>query len=145
MATDRKSKSRLRLVNLRPPAAEGAGVVPEGPAQEVVAIGLGYRILISEQAEVWTVRGMLRDGTPTREEVGELSFSVIPGDSEPATAINGHMAPPPPYTLSLSETELHEQLHAIIQQLGYDHEGYYLSVGVGGQFHYEENYERADE
>jgi hypothetical protein len=134
---DRKSKSRIRLVNLRASGNEDRGNA-EGPIQEVVNIGLGYRILISEQAEVWTVSGTLRDGTVARDDMGELSFVIIPGEGQPATAITGYLAPSAPYRLAIPETSLREQLRDLVGQLGYDREGYYLAVGTGGSTLYEE-------
>src|SRR4051794_11898991 len=87
-----------RVVNLRAIGQEKRGSdKAEGPAQDVVGIALGYRIVYTEQAEVWTVRGILRDGSASRDDIGELSFILIPGDMEPATALTGFIAPPPPY------------------------------------------------
>lgn len=138
---DRKSKSRIRLVSLRPSAGEDK-TVAEGPRQELVGIELGYRILISEQAEVWTLVGSRRDGTLTQEEIGELCFVLIPGTEEPATAVTGFIAPAAPYALTLSDEALQEQLRDLVTQLGYDKEGFYISLGIGGRFHYDENYRR---
>jgi hypothetical protein len=114
----------------------------EGPTQEIVGVGLGYRMVFSEQAEVWTVRGLLRDGTVARDDIGELSFVLIPGTSEPATAVTGFVAPSPPYVLALSEDALWKQVRNMLVQLGYDQDGFYASIGIGGKYAYYEEYDR---
>ena len=112
----------------------------EMPSQEIVGVALGYRVMISEQAEVWTLAGALKDGTYTKEEVGELSFALIPGEEQPATAVTGFVAPAPPYVLAAQPVALQQQLRALIAQLGYDRDGYYVSLGIGGQFLFDDNY-----
>jgi hypothetical protein len=112
----------------------------DDPVQEVVGIALGFRMVFSEQAEIWTVRGILRDGSPTKEDVGELSFVLIPGDMEPATAVTGFIAVQPPYALALNEDQLWQQLRGFVVQLGYDQDGFYASIGVGGRHRYYEEY-----
>lgn len=137
---ERKGTTRPRIVNLRALTNDGAREKKEGPAQDVTGIVLGYRMVFSEQAEVWTVRGVLRDGTLTKEDVGELSFVLIPGSLEPATAVTGFVAPMPPYVLSLTEEALWQQLRVMVVQLGYDQEGFYSSIGLGGRHCYYEEY-----
>ena len=140
---ERKGTNRGRLVNLR---AVGSGPdksnKAEGPAQEVVAVALGCRMVFSEQAEIWTVSGLLQDGSVAREDVGELSFALIPGDTEPATAITGFIAPTAPYVLAVSEDQLWQQIRGMVVQLGYDQDGFYASIGVGGRHRYFEDYKR---
>ena len=139
---DKKSKYRMRLLNLRT-VGPNDKTATEGPTREVIGISLGHRLVISEQAEVWTVVGELADGTVTKEEVGELSFVLIPGETEPATAVTGFVAAPPSYSLGITDAALQEQLRSIIMQLGYEREGYYVAVGVGGRFFYDEDYRKA--
>lgn len=141
---DRKGPPRGRVVNLRAVSGKDrkADDGDKGPKQELVGLGLGYRLVFSEQAEVWTVRGVLPDGTPSRDDIGELSFVMIPGDMEPATAITGFIAPPPPYVLGISEEVLWQNLRAMIVQLGYDQEGFHLSLGVDGKPRYYEDFRR---
>jgi hypothetical protein len=139
---DRKANPRGRVVNLRAISDKGRSEKSEGPSQELIGVALGYRLVYSEQAEVWTVRGILRDGSPSRDDIGELSFVMIPGEMEPATAVTGFIAPASPYLLSLSEDALWQQLRAMIIQLGYDQEGFYLSLAVGGKLRYYEDYRR---
>lgn len=141
MASDRKGRSRLRLVNLDAVGGE-SGTVVDGPQQEVVALSLSYRVLISEQAEVWTLSGLLADGDVTKEDIGEISLVLIPGDEQPATSVTGFIAPRPPYILGLSEAKLREELRSLLMQLGYDRDGYYLSVAFGGKHLYDEAFDR---
>ncbi len=139
---ERKGTNRPRIVALRALGSETGREKKEGPAQDVTGIVLGYRMVFSEQAEVWTVRGVLRDGTLTKEDVGELSFVLIPGSQEPATAVTGFVAPMPPYVMALSEETLWQQLRVMVVQLGYDQEGFYSSIGLGGRHCYYEEYDR---
>ena len=142
---DRRSNPRIRAVNLRAlnQNQEGGGERPDGPAQEIIAVGLSFRMVFSEQAEIWTVRGMLRDGEPTKEDIGELSFVMIPGEEEPATAITGFIAPQAPYLLGLSEETLWQHVRAMVVQLGYDQDGFYASLAVGGAHRYYEEFRRS--
>lgn len=137
---ERKGTPRGRVVNLRA-ISHGDGKF-EGTTQEIIGIALGYRLVYSEQAEVWTVRGIQRDGAPTRDDIGELSFILIPGDMEPATAVTGFIAPAPPYVLALSEDAIWQQLRAMVVQLGYDQDGFYASLGIGGRPRFYEDYRR---
>lgn len=137
MASERKTRSRLRLINLSAVGPDDKAA-KDGPAQEIVGLGLSYRVIISEQAEVWTVQGILKDGTATKEDIGELSLVLIPGNEEPATSVTGFITPSAPYVLSLPEPKLREELRTLMVQLGYDRDGYYLSVGVGGAYVYDE-------
>lgn len=141
---DRKKGLRMRSVNLRAvsPNEDGTGRSAEGPAQEIVGIALGFRLVHAQDAEIWTVTGLLRDGMPTQQEVGELAFTLIPGDSEPATAVVGFLAPPRPYFIGIAEEALGKQLKGLVTQLGYDIDGFYASVSVGGQHKYFEDYKR---
>ena len=136
---DRKGKPRIRLVNLRGPDS-GKTDATDQTRKEIVGISLGYRVLISEQAEVWTVAGLLADGTVAKEEIGELAFALMPGEHEPATAITGFLAPAPPYVMSIPKENLWQELRSIVTQLGYDQDGFYVSVGVGGERNYFEDY-----
>jgi hypothetical protein len=136
---ERKSKNRMRLVQMRTPGQDDKSA-GERPSQEIVGIALGYRVMISEMAEVWTLSGALKDGTYTKEEVGELSFALIPGEEQPATAVTGFVAPAAPYVLAVPQVTLQQQLRAVIAQLGYDRDGYYISLGIGGQFFFDDNY-----
>ncbi|MCX6118177.1 MAG: hypothetical protein NT027_11595 [Proteobacteria bacterium] len=102
----------------------------------VMAIGLGDRIVVSEGAEVWTVKGVLSDGKIVENPVGELSFVLIPGHAEPATAVVGYIAPRPPYSLAVAEEHLWPQIRGMIAQLGYDMDGYYASIAIGGKVCY---------
>lgn len=136
-----KGTNRPRVVNLRAIGKDSTGAgLKEGPAQEVTGIVLGYRMVFSEQAEVWTVRGVLSDGSLTKDDVGELSFVLIPGSLEPATAVTGFVSPMPPYVVSISAETLWQQLRTMVVQLGYDQEGFYASVGLGGRHCYFEEY-----
>lgn len=141
---ERKSRNRLRLVNLKavgPAGLSGDSDTPEaGKVAEIMALSLSQRVLISEQAEVWTVCGVLRDGKLTSEDIGELSLALIPGDTAPATSVTGFLAPSPPYQLAMPEPRLKEELHLLMQQLGYERDGYYLSVGFGGGYLYHESF-----
>ena len=136
---DRKVNPRGRVVNLRAIGSD-RGPKEDGPNQEVVGIALGFRLVFSSEAEVWTVRGILRDGSPSRDDIGELSFITIPGDTEPATAVTRFLAPPPPYTLAIGEESILQQLRGMLVQLGYDQEGFYASLGIGGKPRYFEEF-----
>lgn len=139
---ERKGTNRARLVSLRSiGGSQDNQSTSEGSLREIVGVGLGYRMVFAEQAEVWTVRGYLRDGSVTKEDVGELSFVLIPGTSEPATAITGFVAAAAPYTLNLTEDALWKQLRGMLMQLGYDQEGFYASIGFGGRHCYYEECE----
>jgi len=137
---ERKGTPRGRVVNLRSIKQDGRGEKTEGPSQELIGIALGFRLVYAEQAEIWTVRGILRDGNASRDDIGELSFIMIPGEMEPATAVTGFISPAAPYVLALSEDALWGQLRGIIVQLGYDQEGFYVSLSVGGKPRYYEDY-----
>ena len=140
---ERKSTSRGgRVVNLRSIGGGESGDKSEGPNQELIGIALGFRLVFSNEAEVWTVRGILRDGSPSREDIGEVSFILIPGDVEPATAVTGFIAPPPPYVLAVPEETLWQQLRGMVVQLGYDLDGFYVSLGIGGKARYFEEFSR---
>lgn len=137
-----KASTRMRVVNLRAVSSSEGGEKTKGPSQDVVGIALGFRMVISEQAEIWTVRGILRDGTVSKDDIGDLSFTLIPGDMEPATAVTGFIAPTPPYALAMNEDQVWQQLRGLVLQLGYDQEGFYASVGIGGKHAYWEDYHR---
>ena len=138
----KKIGARGRLVSLRSVGGKSSNDKTEGPAQDVVAVSLGYRMVHSEQSEIWTITGILRSGEPTRQDVGELSFILIPGDMEPATAVTGFISPTPPYFLGMNEDALWQQIRAMVVQLGYDIDGFYASIAVGGQHRYYEDYKR---
>jgi hypothetical protein len=141
---DRKKPPNRRLVSLRAVSTNKAGdpTSADGPQQEIIAIALGYRMVHAQDSEIWTVTGLLRDGMPTRQDIGELSFTVIPGDTEPATAVVGFLAPQAPYFLGVTEDAMWQQLRGIVTQLGYDIDGFYASLSVGGTQKYFEDYKR---
>ncbi|TWW10021.1 hypothetical protein E3A20_08520 [Planctomyces bekefii] len=131
---ERKNNSRNRVSNLRAvPNRDQSGSSKDGLSGEVMGVTLGDRVVFSEQAEVWSVRGMLKDGTLLKEPVGELSFILIPGTHEPAAAIVGYVAPKAPLTLAADEDILWPQIRSMIVQLGYDIDGYYASISFGGR------------
>jgi hypothetical protein len=135
---------RNRSVNLRAVPSRDKGELggnkKDGPAQEIVGVALGDRMVFSEQAEVWTLRGLLQGGGFARENVGELSFILIPGTQEPATAVVGFVSPSAPYTLAASEDVLWPQIRGMVMQLGYDMDGFYASVSFGGRYAYFEDF-----
>ncbi len=138
---ERKSKNRIRLVNLRPVGGESSSDTPPTSTQ-VVSLALGYRVVLSEQAEVWTLSGLLADGTVAKEVVGELSFVLIPGDEEPAVSVTGFVSAAAPYVLTIPEEQARQEVRNVVTQLGYDRDGYYLSLSIGGTPHYEEHINR---
>ena len=138
---ERKGPSRGRVVNLRA-VPNRDSKQKEGPPQEIVGVVLGDRLVFSEQAEVWTVRGLLKGGTLARENVGELSFVLIPGTQEPATAVIGYIAPAPPLSLMVGEDVIWPQIRAMVVQLGYDVDGFYASVAIGGRASYIEDFQQ---
>jgi hypothetical protein len=133
-------RARLGAAHLRVVMGEGGKSEPTN--FDVVGVTLGYRMVFSEQAEVWTVTGILRDGEVVPQELGTLSFCLIPGDTEPATAVVGFVSPPHPYKVAISKDELFEQMKMMVMQLGYDLGGFYLSIAVGGEQRYYEDFRR---
>lgn len=131
-----RSRANLRAVPNRDRETKGK----DGPPQEIVGVVLGDRLVFSEQAEVWTLRGVLKGGVVHRESVGELSFVLIPGTQEPATAVVGFIAPEVPLTLTASEDALWPQIRSMVVQLGYDIDGFYASIAFGGRSAYFEDY-----
>lgn len=131
----RGGRGFLRAVSQESRDVTGVGV------QEVIAMALGFRIVFSDQSEIWTVRGILRDGSPTVDDIGELSFLAIPSDEEPATAVTGFIALPPTYALAMNDDQLLQQIRGFVVQLGYDQDDYYVSIGVGGRHRYFESQE----
>ena len=132
MFTERSITSRARHLK----AVKGASsenTTDDTTVGEILVVGLGDRMVISEQAEVWTVRGVLSDGQVLRDPVGELSFVMIPGQFQPATAVVGYIAPHAPNKLGIAEDILWPQLRAMISQLGYDLDGFYVSIAVNGK------------
>lgn len=132
MLTERSISSRIRHLK----AIKGASTednTTETTAGEILVVGLGDRMVISEQAEVWTIRGVLNDGRVLQDPVGEVSFVMIPGQFQPATAVVGYIAPHAPHVLGISEEKLWPQLRAMISQLGYDLDGFYVSLSVNGK------------
>jgi hypothetical protein len=132
MLTDRTISSRIR--HLR--ALDGASknnTPTESGSGEIIVVGLGDRMVISEQAEVWTIRGVLNDGRVLEDAVGEISFVMIPGQFQPATAVVGFIAPHAPHVLGISEDTIWPQLRAMISQLGYDLDGFYVSMSINGR------------
>lgn len=132
MLSDRSISNRTR--HLR--AVKGASSddsTKEIGSGEIIVVGLGDRMVISEQAEVWTVRGVAKDGRVLEEAVGEISFIMIPGQFQPATAVVGYIAPPLPHVLGVSEEVLWPQIRAMISQLGYDLDGFYVSLSINGR------------
>ncbi|MBM4250749.1 MAG: hypothetical protein FJ146_02135 [Deltaproteobacteria bacterium] len=140
---DRKSQPRERVVNLRAIGSQGRdNTKSEGPVQEIIGIALGFRVVFTNEAEVWTVRGITRDGSPSTEDIGELTFILLPGDVEPATAVTGFIAPPAPYVLAVPEEVMRQHIRGMVVQLGYDLDGFYVSLGVGGKAHFFEEFGR---
>lgn len=137
---ERKGPKRQRVVNLRAVPNRNQRDKLEGPVQEVVGIVLGDRVVFSEQAEVWTVRGLTKTGDLVHESIGELSFILIPGTQEPATAVIGYISPAAPYSLIVGEDVLWPQLRSMVVQLGYDIDGFYASVSIGGRAAYFEDF-----
>jgi hypothetical protein len=67
------------------------------------------------------------------DAVGEISFVMIPGQFQPATAVVGFIAPHAPHVLGISEETIWPQLRAMISQLGYDLDGFYVSMSINGR------------
>jgi hypothetical protein len=132
MFSERSISNRIRHLKAVKASGQG-GSKDESPAGEIIVVGLGDRMVISEQAEVWTVRGVLRDGQVLQDPVGEISFTMIPGQFQPSTAVIGYIAPHAPNILGISEETLWPQLRAMIAQLGYDLDGFYVSMSVNGK------------
>jgi hypothetical protein len=124
MFTDRSISSRIRHLKAVKGATSDDNSKEVGG--EIVVVGLGDRMVISEQAEVWTVRGVLSDGRVMQDPVGEISFVMIPGQFQPATAVVGYIAPHEPHRLGIAEETLWPQL-------GYDLDGFYVSLSVNGK------------
>jgi len=132
MQTDHSTTSRVRhLRAVKAPSSQATTTKIE--AGEILVVGLGDRMVISEQAEIWTIRGVLQDGRVLEEPVGEISFVMIPGQFQPATAVVGFIAPPAPHVLGVGEEILWPQLRAMISQLGYDLDGFYVSLSINGR------------
>lgn len=132
MLTERSSSARIRHLKAIKSAKIGDSI-DESPTGEILIVGLGDRMVISEQAEVWTVRGVLSDGRVLPDPVGEMSFVMIPGQFQPATAVVGYLAPHEPNRLAVPEESLWPQLRAMISQLGYDLDGFYVSMSINGR------------
>ncbi len=131
--TTKGRTSRLKVLNSLSQSEKDDTQPPEFSAGEILVVGLGDRMVISEQAEVWTIRGVLSDGRVLADPVGEISFVMIPGQFQPATAVVGYIAPHAPHILGITETVLWPQLRAMISQLGYDLDGFYVSLSVNGK------------
>jgi hypothetical protein len=132
MLTDRTISSRIRHLRALDGASKDNNLTEAGPG-EIIVVGLGDRMVISEQAEVWTIRGVLSDGRVLEDAVGEISFVMIPGQFQPATAVVGFIAPHAPHVLGISEDTIWPQLRAMISQLGYDLDGFYVSMSINGR------------
>jgi hypothetical protein len=132
MFIERSPPGRARHLKAVKPAAESSSddVTLSG---EIILVGLGDRMVISDQAEVWTVRGVLRDGRVLTDPVGEISFVMIPGQFQPASAIIGYIAPHVPHVLAISSETIWTQIRAMISQLGYDLDGFYVSMAIDGK------------
>jgi hypothetical protein len=131
MFTDRAISTRVR--HLKAVKGASSSQTTDELAGEIIVVGLGDRMVISEQAEVWTIRGVLSDGRVLQDPVGEVSFVMIPGQFQPATAVVGYISPHAPHQLAVSEETLWPQLRAMISQLGYDLDGFYVSMSVHGK------------
>jgi hypothetical protein len=131
--TPKSRTSRLKVLNSLSQSEKDDTQTPEVVAGEILVVGLGDRMVISEQAEVWTIRGVLSDGRVLADPVGEISFVMIPGQFQPATAVVGYIAPHAPNILGITESVLWPQLRAMISQLGYDLDGFYVSLSVNGK------------
>jgi hypothetical protein len=132
MLTDHSIPSRVRHLRAVKGSNENSSTT-ESRSGQILVVGLGDRMVISEQAEVWTIRGVLDDGRVLEEAVGEMSFVMIPGQYQPATAVIGYIAPPAPHSLGVSEEILWPQIRAMISQLGYDLDGFYVSLSINGK------------
>jgi hypothetical protein len=133
MFTERSITSRVRHLKAVKIGLADDNSSTDTTIGEIVVVGLGDRMVISEQAEVWTIRGVLNDGRVLNDPVGEISFVMIPGQFQPATAVVGYIAPHAPNRLGISEEALWPQLRAMISQLGYDLDGFYVSLSVNGK------------
>jgi len=133
MITDHSISSRIRHLRAIKGSVDGSSTTTEVQAGQILVVGLGDRMVISEQAEIWTMRGVLHDGRVLDEAVGEISFVMIPGQYQPATAVIGFIAPPAPHVLGVGEDVLWPQLRAMISQLGYDLDGFYVSMSINGK------------
>jgi hypothetical protein len=133
MQTDHSNSSRIRHLRAIKGSVDGSTTTTQAPAGQILVVGLGDRMVISEQAEIWTLRGVLHDGRVLDEAVGEMSFVMIPGQYQPATAVVGYIAPPTPHVLGVGEDSLWPQLRAMISQLGYDLDGFYVSMSIDGK------------
>ena len=131
--TTKTRTSRLKVLNSSSPSDSNGTQTTEIVAGEILVVGLGDRMVISEQAEVWPIRGVLSDGRVLADPVGEISFVMIPGQFQPATAVVGYIAPHAPNILGIPEAVLWPQLRAMISQLGYDLDGFYVSLAVNGK------------
>jgi hypothetical protein len=132
MFSERSISSRIRHLKAVKASSHG-GSKDDSIGGEIIVVGLGDRMVISEQAEVWTVRGVLRDGQVLQDPVGEISFVMIPGQFQPSTAVIGYISPHEPHVMGISDESLWPQLRAMISQLGYDLDGFYVSMSVNGK------------
>ena len=141
LSTEKPGRARMQLVKKAQSGASATGGDASGATEgDVVAIGLGDRMVISEHAEVWTLKGVLSTGTVLSEPVGEISFVLIPGNFQPATAVVGYVAPHVPFKLGLNDDTLWPQIRAMIAQLGYDLDGFYVSLSVHGKPFYRKEF-----
>ncbi len=130
---DRSKPSRPRVVNLKAVAPSKDGV-STGEVSEVVGVTLGCRLIDTETTEVWTVRGIRRDGHLTREPLGELCFITLFELDQAVVVVSGFISEPEGVTLSMQKDVFWEHIRAMINQLGHSDEGFLGSIGVGGQY-----------
>ncbi len=130
---DRSKNPRPRLINLKPSVGGGASS-DMGLTQEIMGIALGRRLIHLEQTEIWTVRGVLRDGKLTPGNIGELTFLSVVDLEGVVIVVNGFVAEIQGTKLSMSDEQLWDYIAAMIEQLGYDSEGFFGTIGVGGSF-----------
>lgn len=138
--SDSSAAKRMRLVKALSTSGANRGTEEEPPPSEIFAIGLGDRMVISEQAEVWTIKGVFRTGSLVPEPVGEISFVMIPGQYQPATAVVGYICPREPYQLNLADELIWPQIRGMITQLGYDLDGFYVSLSIRGKPFYRKEF-----
>lgn len=137
---EQRMPSRMRLIKNQSTTSFSSSSTTNDKPAEIIAIGLGDRMVISEMAEVWTLKGVMRDGMVVPEPVGELSFVMIPGNYQPSTAVVGYVAPQKPFELGIGEDLIWPQIRGMIAQLGYDLDGFYVSLSLCGKPFYRKEF-----
>ena len=90
---DKPGRARMQLVKKTHGASSEQKDASGATEGDVIGVGLGDRMVISENGEVWTLKGVLSTGTVLSEPVGEISFVLIPGNFQPATAVVCYVSP----------------------------------------------------